>query len=197
MAFGPIYLKIVILGRSFVGKTSVISRYCNNEFSDLTVPTLGAGVTMHSLTLSDREVSVSLWDTAGSERFRTLTPAFWRGADGLVLVYDVGDNQSFLDLENDFNPFFQNTSVPTVAPLPVLLLGNKIDRKDRAVTRSAVRAWMANKGITMSHEVSAKTGENLKEAFAQLVGLLVNNAGHQTMPRLRLRESPPEERWCC
>jgi small GTP-binding protein len=190
-------LKLVVLGRHSVGKTSIVTRYCENTYTGMTLPTMGVDVKTRNLTIGERSINLIVWDTAGSERFSSFTPAFWRGADGLVLVYDVAERQSFEDLDSNLTLFLSNTDFDPAAQPPVLLLGNKIDVRQRVVPPAAVAAWMAANRISMHREVSAKTGANVAEAFAELIASLMSSRGMQRRPAMHI--AFPEERAtpCC
>jgi small GTP-binding protein len=190
-------LKLVILGRQSVGKTSIITRYCDNTYTGVTLPTMGVDVKTCTRTAGERSVNLILWDTAGSERFNSFTPAFWRGADGLVLVYDVTDRQSFEDLDANLRLFLDNTDLGSTAVRPVLLLGNKIDMKQRVVPMTAISAWMMTNRISMHKVVSAKTGLNVPEAFMELITSLMNSRSFQRGAALHIPVAVEQPQRCC
>ncbi|TKR92292.1 hypothetical protein L596_006975 [Steinernema carpocapsae] len=93
-------LKIIILGDSGVGKSSLLDRYVNHRFSQNFKTTIGMDFFTKQLYVSKRKVTVQLWDTAGQERFQSLGSSFFRGSDGVILVYDVTNAKSFKSLEH-------------------------------------------------------------------------------------------------
>ena len=125
--YSSIDLKVVVLGVASVGKTSIINRYCNDSFREDSLSTIGAGFFTHSIKINDTEVTLMLWDTAGEERFRSVAPSLLRGSNGLVLVYDVTNVQSFNELEIYLEMFLDVVNVNAMSVMPVLLLGNKTD----------------------------------------------------------------------
>ena len=168
-------LKIVVLGSAFVGKTSIINRYCNSTFIEDTLSTIGAGFFTRTMNVDGTEVTIMLWDTAGEERFRSVAPSLLRGANGLVLVYDLTNPNSFKDIDLYMEMFLDTCNVDPTLTLPVLLLGNKCDL-NRTITPETVEEWKAKNKVAFSYEVSAKTGQNVDQAFEKLVESLVSPA---------------------
>ncbi|KAK8860766.1 hypothetical protein M9Y10_012432 [Tritrichomonas musculus] len=171
--YSSIDLKVVVLGVASVGKTSIINRYCNDSFREDSLSTIGAGFFTHSIKINDTEVTLMLWDTAGEERFRSVAPSLLRGSNGLVLVYDVTNVQSFNELEIYLEMFLDVVNVNAMSVMPVLLLGNKTDLGNFAVPEQNVEEWKKKYKIQHSALVSAKTGENINEAFTKLVNDLI------------------------
>ena len=192
-------LKLVVLGDASVGKTSIINRYCNNQFSEDTLSTIGAGFFTHTINMEDSEVTLMVWDTAGEERFRSVAPSLLRGASGLILVYDVQNCQSFEDLDIYMDMFLDVVNVNQMAVMPVLLLGNKCDLGGFAVGEQVVESWKAKNRVQLAFNVSAKTGENVEMAFTKLVECLVSPDNLHNKPPLQLQVVAKEEpkRGCC
>ncbi|KAL0386967.1 UNVERIFIED_CONTAM: Ras-related protein Rab7 [Sesamum radiatum] len=135
-------LKVIILGDSGVGKTSLMNQYPQS----------------HSF----------IWDTAGQERFQSLGVAFYRGADCCVLVYDVNVMKSFDNLNNWREEFLIQASPSDPENFPFVVIGNKVDvdgGNSRVVSEKKARAWCASKGNIPYFETSAKEGTNVEEAF--------------------------------
>merc|ERR1712178_190285 len=126
-----VLLKVIILGDSGVGKTSLMNRYVNRKFSNQYKATIGADFLTKDITLDDnRQVTLQIWGTAGQERFQSLGVAFYRGADACVLVYDVTSQNSFKTLETWRDEFLIQASPRDAENFPFLLVGNKIDLKE-------------------------------------------------------------------
>lgn len=168
-------LKIVVLGSSFVGKTSLINRYCNGTFIENTRSTIGAGFFTHSLNIENTEVTVMLWDTAGEERFRSVAPSLLRGANGLILVFDLSVPESFNDINIYMDMFLDTCKVDSNSNPPILLLGNKCDVEEceQKITQETVDKWKQKNHVTQYFKVSAKDGTNVDEAFESFVKTLV------------------------
>ena len=100
MASVEIPLKFVLVGNTSVGKSSILLRFTENSFSSPLCPTVGVDLKLKKISSATKRIKLSLWDTAGQERFRSLTPAYYRGADAILFVYDVSNAQSFRSLED-------------------------------------------------------------------------------------------------
>jgi small GTP-binding protein len=190
-------LKIVVLGSAFVGKTSIINRYCNGSFSEDTLSTIGAGFFTNTMTIDGTEITSMLWDTAGEERFRSVAPSLLRGANGLVLVYDVTSPNSFNDI-NIYMEMFLDTCKfdPTIA-LPVLLLGNKSDL-EAIVPMEQVDEWKLKNHVAYSALVSAKTGDNIKKSMDEFIKTLVNpEMSMDTQPIKIVITADEKKSGCC
>ena len=129
-------LKVIILGDSGVGKTSLMDQYVNRKFSNQYKATIGADFLTKEITIDDKQVTLQIWDTAGQERFQSLGVAFYRGADACVLVYDVTNQNSFKTLETWRDEFLIQASPRDCDNFPFLLkkcsenVGNLLDGND-------------------------------------------------------------------
>ncbi|KAJ8752684.1 hypothetical protein K2173_006486 [Erythroxylum novogranatense] len=150
-------LKVIILGDSGVGKTSLMNQYVNRKFSNQFKATIVADFLTKEVQFEDRLFTLQIWDTAGQERFQSLGVAFYRGAYCCVLVYDVNVMKSFDNLNNWREEFLIQASPSDHENFPFVVLGNKIDKK--------AKAWRASKGNIPYFETSAKEGFNVDVAF--------------------------------
>ncbi|CAB1321941.1 unnamed protein product [Coregonus sp. 'balchen'] len=128
-----VLLKVIILGDSGVGKTSLMNQYVNKKFSNQYKATIGADFLTKEVTVDDRLVTMQIWDTAGQERFQSLGVAFYRGADCCVLVYDVTAPNTFKTLDSWRDEFLIQASPRDPDNFPFVVLGNKIDLENRQV----------------------------------------------------------------
>ncbi|KAK8568110.1 hypothetical protein V6N13_106051 [Hibiscus sabdariffa] len=161
-------LKVIILGDSGVGKTSLMNQYVNKKFSNQYKATIGADFLTKEVQFEDRLFTLQIWDTAGQERFQSLGVAFYRGADCCVLVYDVNSMKSFDSLNNWREEFLIQASPSDPENFPFVVLGNKTDvdgGNSRVVSEKKARSWCASKGNIPYFETSAKEGVNVEEAF--------------------------------
>ncbi|CAM0882704.1 unnamed protein product [Alopecurus aequalis] len=138
-------LKVIILGDSGVGKTSLMNQYVNKKFSNQYKATIGADFLTKEVQYEDRLFTLQIWDTAGQERFQSLGVAFYRGADCCVLVYDVNSMKSFDNLNNWREEFLIQ------------------------VSEKKAKSWCASKGNIPYFETSAKEGTNVEDAFQVIV----------------------------
>ena len=162
-----VLLKVIILGDSGVGKTSLMNQYVNKRFSAAYKATIGADFLTREVVVDDRLVTMQLWDTAGQERFQSLGVAFYRGADCCVLVYDVNNPRSFETLDSWRDEFLIQASPHDPDNFPFVVLGNKVDVEEskRVVSQKRAMAWCQSKGNIPYFETSAKDAINVEQAF--------------------------------
>lgn len=160
-----VLLKVIILGDSGVGKTSLMNQYVNKRFSTQYKATIGADFLTKDVMIDDRLVTMQIWDTAGQERFQSLGVAFYRGADCCVLTYDVTQPNSFKSLDSWRDEFLIQASPRDPENFPFVVLGNKIDLEGRSVSTKRGQAWCVAKNDIPYFEVSAKEAVNVEQAF--------------------------------
>ncbi|KAH7657442.1 Small GTPase superfamily ARF/SAR type protein [Dioscorea alata] len=165
-------LKVIVLGDSGVGKTSLMNQYVHKKFSQQYKATIGADFVTKELQIEDRLVTLQIWDTAGQERFQSLGVAFYRGADCCILVYDVNVRKSFDTLDNWHEEFLNQASPTDPKTFPFILLGNKVSDKK-------AREWCASKGNIPYFETSAKEDYNVDAAFLCVAKLALANDHEQ------------------
>ncbi|SHO76788.1 Similar to S.cerevisiae protein YPT1 (Rab family GTPase) [Malassezia sympodialis ATCC 42132] len=165
-------LKVLLIGSSGVGKSALVRRYTDDVFvEDDAAATIGVDFKIQSLCVDGKWCKLSIWDTAGQERYRTLTSSYYRGAQGVILVYDVTDARSFDDLPSWLQEL--NTFQGAVPPLR-LLVGNKVDCTAERVVTSEQGADFAAAHGCLFVECSAKAGHGVDDAFAELVRQIVS-----------------------
>jgi small GTP-binding protein len=165
-------VKIMVLGDSKIGKTSLISRYCNNEFlGGQYLSTVGIDFQVKYLEIDKKTIRLQIWDTAGQERYRNIAKSYFQSTDGFVIVYDITNEESFEKLDFWFEQI--NTNAPKIAK--TILFGNKSDMKDeRKVSKEEGEKYAKDNELTF-FEVSAKDGSNVNEAFEHLVKDILNH----------------------
>ncbi|KAI8077355.1 ras-related protein rab-21-like protein [Gilbertella persicaria] len=174
--------KVVILGRTGVGKTSVALRYVKNTFSPNGSSTIGAAFMAKKLTVDDCSVRLQIWDTAGQERFRSMAPMYYRGASAAILVYDITSEESFTELMSWMEELKKNMS----ENLLIHIVGNKIDlESERKVPFSKVVHYCKQTTVINGvHEVSAKHDHGaIEDIFYDITQSLVKNLYDQDLYR--------------
>mmetsp|Transcript_14028 Transcript_14028/g.48314 ORF Transcript_14028/g.48314 Transcript_14028/m.48314 type:complete len:210 (+) Transcript_14028:75-704(+) len=175
-------LKVVILGDSGVGKTSLMNQYVNKKFNNQYKATIGADFLTKEVTVDDRIVTMQIWDTAGQERFQSLGVAFYRGADCCVLVYDVNSAKTFENLDSWRDEFLIQASPSDPDNFPFVVLGNKVDvdgGASRVVTEKKAKSWCASKGAIPYFETSAKEDYNVDAAFLEIAKNALKNEAEE------------------
>ncbi len=169
-------LKIIIIGDSCVGKTSLLKRYVNNTFLESYKATIGVDFLTKNIKINKKIISLQLWDTAGNERFHTLSNAFYRGADACIIVFDLTNIISFNNLERWMDEFLVYSNVSDPNNYPFIIIGNKsdlINDTNRAISDKYIQKFCQNKNVKY-FEVSTKLNTNINHAFSYLVNRLYN-----------------------
>ena len=156
--------KILTIGESGVGKTCILRRFVENKFLKNHLATIGIDFKTKNLNIDNKEIKLKIWDTAGQERFRNITTQYYKGADGIVLVYDVTDDGSFEKIRDWMAQIQANTQKDE---LGFVLLGNKCDMEPRVITEEQGNK-MAEELKINYFETSALNGLGINEAFEQL-----------------------------
>eukprot|EP01120_Amphizonella_sp_Union-15-10_P000514 TRINITY_DN10522_c0_g1_i1.p1 TRINITY_DN10522_c0_g1~~TRINITY_DN10522_c0_g1_i1.p1 ORF type:complete len:222 (-),score=43.26 TRINITY_DN10522_c0_g1_i1:35-646(-) len=171
-----IVLKAIILGNAGVGKTSLMNQYVNQKFSNQYKATIGADFLNKDVIVDDQLVTLQIWDTAGVERFQSLGPSFYRGADCCVLVFDVNNFNSFEHLDSWRDDFLVHASPKEADVFPFVVLGNKVDLEPRrAVDYRKASHWCQSKENIPYFETSAKEAINVEQAFQTIAKLAIKN----------------------
>lgn len=160
--------KILILGNSDVGKSSISVRYIDNEFSNSPIITMGSDFKAKNVKIDDKIIRCQIWDSGGQERFHTITSSYYRGAHGIIIVYDIIDNKSFTAV----NQWLQEINLYANENVCKMVLGNKCDLSDCAIGRAV--KFDEGKKFADNHkmsffEVSAKDGTNIDQAFLKIL----------------------------
>merc|ERR1712087_439287 len=152
------------IGDSGVGKSCLLLRFSDDSFSTNFITTIGIDFKLKTVEMDGKRVKLQIWDTAGQERFRTITTAYYRGAMGVLLVYDITDEQSFLNIRNWMRNIEQHASTN----VKKLLIGNKCDCGDERVISSQRAQDLADEYGIKFFETSAKADINVYESFVTL-----------------------------
>lgn len=165
-------IKVIIIGNSSVGKSCILMRYVDDEFTTSFISTIGIDFKIKTVEVDGLRIKVQLWDTAGQERFQSITQAYYRGAMGVIIVYDVTNRETFDKVRQWMNSLNRHTD-----NIPKLIIGNKIDLRDTDTNteteKNNVREEDGN-ALAFEYdckfiEVSAKRNYKINEAFTTII----------------------------
>ena len=166
-------VQLLVIGDSSVGKTSLITRYTNGTFKEEYLATVGLDYYSKNEEINNQAIQIKLWDTAGQERFKALTQNYFRNAEGVLLAFDVTNEESFNNLKDWISSIKINMEAKNIF-LPLIVVGNKIDMEnDREITKEEAEKF-ASENKYKYFETSAKTGEGVDEAVKELINLVLN-----------------------
>ncbi|XP_059142897.1 ras-related protein Rab-3 isoform X2 [Physella acuta] len=187
--------KLLIIGNSSVGKTSFLFRYADDSFTSAFVSTVGIDFKVKTVFRQDKRVKLQIWDTAGQERYRTITTAYYRGAMGFLLMYDITNEESF----NAVQDWIYQIKLHTCYNIPIVLVGSKSDSDDREVSTADAQSLASRLGLEF-FETSAKENINVKAVFERLVDIICDKMSesldadptmvNNTTKSTRLTENP-------
>ncbi|KAM6112408.1 ras-related protein Rab-13 [Phoenicopterus ruber ruber] len=170
--------KLLLIGDSGVGKTCLIIRFAEDNFTSTYISTIGIDFKIRTVDIDGKKIKLQVWDTAGQERFKTITTAYYRGAVGIILVYDITDEKSFENIQNWMKSIKENAS----AGVERLLIGNKCDMEGkRKVQRDEAEKLAKEHGIRF-FETSAKSSVNVEEAFSTLARDILQKSSRKAAP---------------
>lgn len=158
----------MLIGDSGVGKSCLLLRFADDSFTESYISTIGVDFRFRTVRVDDKYVKLQIWDTAGQERFRTITSAYYRGADGIIMVYDVTNQESFDHVQDWLQEVNRYSNEGTCK----LLIGNKSDREDKKISTQQGEEFAQKLGMPFL-ETSAKTASNVEAAFLAMAAELI------------------------
>ena len=162
--------KIITLGESGIGKTSLITRFAHDIFEENHLASIGFEFLIKVLDIENKIIKIQLWDICGSERFKTVIPSYYRNADGAIAAYDISYKRSFDRVKFWVNEVKKHPEIKT----NVVIVGTKCDILDREVTEEEGKKLADELGVKY-FETSAKTGYNVNEAYNFLIKDIFDN----------------------
>lgn len=160
--------KLLIIGDSGVGKSSLLLRFADNTFSGSYITTIGVDFKIRTIDVKGEKVKLQIWDTAGQERFRTITSTYYRGTHGVIVVYDVCSAESFVNVKRWLYEIDQNCE-----EVSRILVGNKNDAPERKVVETEDAQKFAEQMKIQLYETSAKENINVEEMFNGITALVL------------------------
>eukprot|EP01025_Chloroclados_australasicus_P036319 TRINITY_DN37013_c0_g1_i1.p1 TRINITY_DN37013_c0_g1~~TRINITY_DN37013_c0_g1_i1.p1 ORF type:complete len:205 (-),score=17.35 TRINITY_DN37013_c0_g1_i1:362-976(-) len=190
--------KILLVGDSGVGKSAILLRFANDKFEEQMASTIGVDFKLKFMEVNGKKIKLTIWDTAGQERFRTLTSSYYRGAQGIIFVYDVCNKDSFSNLGNLWiREVNQYSTVPDAIKL---VIGNKIDLEEsRQVSKKEGQIFSRSNGCLFV-ETSAKANVAVGQAFEELIQKILETPSlvkHDLAPGLDLEHTDSTQTSSC
>ncbi len=158
--------KILLLGDTSVGKSCLLLRFCDNSFQEAHLTTIGLDFRLKTINLKDdRKVKIQIWDTAGEDRFRSITRNYYKGAKGILLIFDVTDKETFTHVRD----WIERIHEESPEGITICLVGNKIDMNESRVISNEEGKKIADEFKIPYFETSAKSNIGVEEVFTHLV----------------------------
>ncbi|CAB4252482.1 similar to Saccharomyces cerevisiae YFL038C YPT1 Rab family GTPase, involved in the ER-to-Golgi step of the secretory pathway [Maudiozyma barnettii] len=169
--------KLLLIGNSGVGKSCLLLRFSDDTYSNDYISTIGVDFKIKTVELEGKTVKLQIWDTAGQERFRTITSSYYRGSHGIIIVYDITDQESF----NGVKMWLQEIDRYATSTVLKLLVGNKCDLTDKRVVEFDVAKEFAEANNMPFLETSALDSTNVEEAFLTMAKQIKESMAKQKL----------------
>lgn len=167
--------KLLLIGDSGVGKTCILFRFSEDAFNTTFISTIGIDFKIKTIELRGKKIKLQIWDTAGQERFHTITTSYYRGAMGIMLVYDITNAKSF----DNIAKWLRNIDEHANEDVERMILGNKCDMEDKRVVSKDRGEEIAREHNIKFLETSAKTNINIETAFIELAEAILDKSNVQ------------------
>lgn len=167
--------KLLLIGDSGVGKSCLLLRFADHTYTESYISTIGVDFKIRTIELDGKTIKLQIWDTAGQERFRTITSSYYRGAHGIIVVYDVTDLESF----NNVKQWLNEIDRYACENVNKLLVGNKCDLVSKKAVEYETAKEFADKLDIPFLETSAKAATNVEKAFLTMAQEIKNNVASQ------------------
>ena len=188
--------KVLLLGNSYVGKTCILIRYSEDSFKENYDVTIGLNYRIKTMTIENNPVKMQIWDTSGEEKFKAIAKNFYRGAHGVLLVYDICEKNSFLDVKSWIEQIIENSDNDDIV---MILCGNKCDNeKERKISKDEGENLAKSYGIPF-FECSAKNNININEIFNTMGQKIYTKIGNRQSSSVKLSSNTIKKKFgkCC
>lgn len=177
--------KVIFLGSASVGKTALLSRFCDDVFTDSYQSTIGIDFRIKTIKLGDKSIKVQIWDTAGQERYQSIATTHYKGTDGVFCVFDICSKETFEKVKENIK---KCTNIVAIPDSSIFIIGNKNDLTRREIEKETGEE-LANDLNAHYYETSAKTGENVCLIFEELCKNIIKNKNLSDLPNHSDREN--------
>jgi Ras-related protein Rab-1A len=168
--------KILVIGDSSVGKSQLLLRYCENDFGDTHSMTIGIDFKLKTEIIDSKHVKCQIWDTAGQERFRTITHTYYHGANGVLLVYDITNPDTFKNIPT----WIEDVKQYAPENVSMVLVGNKSDLKHKRLVSYEMGHEFAKEHGMEFYETSAKTSQGVEEVFHGILKKMIESKNYMS-----------------
>lgn len=163
-----IVYKVIFLGEPAVGKTSLIKKYIDKNYEECYIPTIGVSITKKQVEYAGKKFTIMFWDIAGQPQFYLLHKVYYNGANGVVLIFDLTRSHTLMNLKDWYKELLKYQ----LDKVPIIIVGNKSDLKERAVLEPQMDHLAEQLGVTHTFMTSAKTGDNVDQIFKTMAELI-------------------------
>jgi small GTP-binding protein len=177
LKFSDYLFKLLLIGDSGVGKSCLLLRFADDTYTESYISTIGVDFKIRTIELDGKTIKLQIWDTAGQERFRTITSSYYRGAHGIIIVYDVTEQDSFNNVKQWLNEIDRYAS----ENVNKLLVGNKADLTNKKVVDTNTAQEFASQHGMPFLETSAKTSQNVEQSFITMASEIKNRLANQNI----------------
>ena len=189
--------KVIMIGPASSGKTSLVRRYVTKEFSEMYNVTVGLDYQTKKVQIGKKTVNLSIWDTAGTEMFQSLSRSYYRKSHAAIVVFDINEEKSFQSLGNWIN-FYRENKEPLMKDM-LYLVGNKIDIGNNVISDKEAKKYLKENDLKKYFKTSAKSGDNVDKLFEEIAKDLIENykLTNNKSTGIKLNETEKKKRKKC
>ena len=185
LSFSDYLFKVLLIGNSGVGKSSLLVRFADDVFNDNFMPTIGVDFKIRTIEVDQKTIKLQIWDTAGQERFKTITSSYYKGAHGIIVTYDITDRDSFSKIQE----WMQEVEKHASDNISRILVGNKSDLHEKRQVTTEEGQELADHYCVRFLETSAKDSKNVEQAFTLMTREIKNRVA-VSQPKRQTADDP-------